>query len=108
MGCQSTNQAAYKTLGSIAIVTDGAVQAYYQYRDNGHYDPVLDAKIKATYLHYQSVMKVAKDSEEAFNSGTIDKPVWQKTVEAVLASESDILNLIKQFNPKLLSAKRHQ
>lgn len=101
-GCQTPERTAYRTLGSIAITVDTAVQSYYHYRDAtpAHYNADLDAKIKEGYLHYQAAMKVAQKAQESFKTGILTEDVWEASLNAVSASAADIVSLIRSFLPK--------
>lgn len=105
LGCKSPEATAYHSLGAIAISVDAAVNSYYEYRNAGHFDAVVDAKIKENYQRYQKLMLTARDMEISYKSGTIDQSQWTQLFDAASSAASDLVNFIRTFLPKVKPIK---
>lgn len=100
VACATPNRTSYRTVGSVVSAIEFASNAYYDYRNSGHYDPVLDAKIKEAYVKYQALEKVAKDAEKSYLANNLDQNSWLKALNAFSDSAADIIELVKKFVPK--------
>lgn len=98
-GCATPERSAFRSIGAIVITVDTATSAYYQYREH-HYNPALDLKIKEGYQLYQKTMAVVKDTEISYKNGNVDRNSWEKLMDAVSASASDLIALIRSALPK--------
>jgi hypothetical protein len=91
-GCQSTG----KVLSSAAVTVDAAMKGWATWVANGYSTPDQEVKVKVAYGRYQASMEVAKTAYVTASVSS-NKPVLDKALELLSASETDLINLINLF-----------
>lgn len=95
VGCQTVTpeQAAYRTLGTIAQSVDSGMKAFGEWVALGKATAADVEKAKALYTKYQAAMRVAKDAaltvKQDPQAGT-----WDIALTTVEAAAGDLLTLI--------------
>jgi len=97
-GCATTNQAG-RTLASVAITVDHAMEGWGAYVAAGQATAEEEGAVKGAYEKYQLAMKVASG---AYQSAQVTKDLqpWERARVALEGSQEDLLALIESFGVK--------
>jgi hypothetical protein len=104
LGCATWQGAAYKSLGSTAVLVDGAMRAWAGYvvqERAAHPDQLLaleinEAKVRLAYSKYQAAMRVAREViAQTEKDKTTAKPAWDKSLSAVEAASGELADLVR-------------
>lgn len=59
-GCATTEQSAYRTIGTITIAVDGAMNGWGDYVRSGQASATQEASVRSAYGQYQNAMRSLK------------------------------------------------
>lgn len=104
VGCQSLEQNAYRTVGSVTITVDAAMQVFGAHVRSGKSNAEEQAAVRALYAQYQASMLVAKAAvmkyRETRNEGTL-----QGGLQAASDSASAVVSAVNLFAKTKLENK---
>lgn len=94
-GCKSVTpeQAAYRTLGTVATSVDSGMKAWGEWVALGKATAADVEKSKELYLKYQSAMRVARDAALTVKQNP-QAGTWNIALTTVEAAAGDLLNFI--------------
>ncbi len=98
-GCASTERAAYKSIGTVAISVDAGMKAWAQYVVDGKSTAEQEVKVKAGYVKYQAAMRVAEAAIRAYKADPNTRTFMETAVDVASASASELIELVHLFMP---------
>lgn len=96
-GCKTPEQGAYRTIGTVSVSVDAAMNGWGDYVRAGKATPEQEAKVKAGYVKYQSAMRVAKITVASYRAQPDGASRLNAAVDALAASGSEIVTLVQLF-----------
>lgn len=96
LGCASFQTNAGKSLVTITKTVDAAMQGWAIWVSLGKATPDQQAKVKAAYEKYQ-VAELAAEHVYVALSTNADKTPWQQAYAVLVATQGDLLALLKAF-----------
>jgi hypothetical protein len=96
-GCKTPEQGAYRTIGTVAVSVDAAMNGWGDYVRAGKANPEQEMKVRDGYAKYQSAMRVAKITVASYKAQPDGTSRLNAAVDALAASGSEIVTLIQLF-----------
>ncbi len=97
LGCATPEKGAYRTIGTITVSVDAAMNGWGDYVRTGQATAQDEARVKAVYEHYQAAMRLARVT--VFTSKT--QPEGATTLDNALAtaqaSSGQLISLIQSL-----------
>lgn len=103
-GCASLEQNAYRTVGSVTITVDAAMQAFGAHVRSGASNAEEQAAVRALYERYQASMKVAKAAVMAYRE-TRNEGTLRGGLQAASDSASAVVSAVNLFSKQKLEIK---
>lgn len=91
--CANLERNTYRTLGSLAVTVDGAMNGWGDYVRNGHGNIAQHTAVKQAYGNYQGAMRVAQTAVTAYRLNP-DERELSKALAVASASAGDLTRLI--------------
>lgn len=98
-GCSTPERTAYRSLGTIAVTVDGAMNGWGEYVRAGRATGADQAKVRSAYERYQSAMRIAEQAQLAAAAAPDNQSSYVTAVSAVSAAADEIVALIHSFIP---------
>ncbi len=95
-GCATWQQSTGKSLVSVVITVDAAMKGWKVWVKEGLATPDDEARVKAAYQHYQSILDVTL---QAYSAAVAikDKQMAAQAVAALNNSSSNLVDLVRVF-----------
>jgi hypothetical protein len=97
--CGCVTNTPGRILATTTTTVDAAMQGWATYDALGQAEPEQIEKVREAYLRYQEVERIAELAYVA-SVKTGDKTAWEQSVEALKATQANLLALIAKFQPK--------
>lgn len=91
--CANLERNTYRAIGGLAVTVDGAMNAWGDYARAGQGTIAQHAAVKQAYINYQSGMRIAQTSVNAYRLNP-DAKELQKALAVASASAGDLTRLI--------------
>lgn len=100
LGCQSLERNAYRTIGTVAVGVDSAMNAWGDYVRAGMATPQQEQIVKLAYTKYQTSMEACKVAVYIYKtSQASEKDFPQSALDALSKNASDLVNIILKLLP---------
>lgn len=96
-GCKTPEQGAYRTIGTVSVSVDAAMNGWGDYVRAGKATPEQEIKVKAGYVKYQTAMRVAKITVASYKAQPDGATRLNSAVDALSAAGSEIVTLVQLF-----------
>ena len=93
-GCKSPDQAAYRTIGTIAQAVDVGMKTYGDAYRAGLINSDEQARVKAAYEHYQQAMRIARAAVTTAKAAPQDQSSFTTAMQSVEAASADLISII--------------
>jgi hypothetical protein len=99
VGCGGWRQSAHKTVGTVVISGEAAMQSWAAYVHTGQAKTNQEAQVKFAYERYQASMNAVIDVGKSATT-TTNKTALGIAVRAATDAEVSLVNLIETFTKK--------
>jgi hypothetical protein len=101
IGCATMETTAYRSIGSVAVTVDTAMQAWGDAVRAGVVTPDQEVAVKAGYLKYQSAMRTANAALTAYKlSAGQNKNGLNVALDTLDGCAADLTQLIRELTTK--------
>ena len=101
IGCATLETTAYRSIGSVAVTVDTAMQAWGDAVRAGDVTPAQEAVVKSAYLKYQSAMRTANAALTAYKlSAGQNKNGLNVALDTLDGCAADLTKLIRELSTK--------
>lgn len=105
VGCATTSKtpvqdAAYKTIGTIATTVDASMLAWGDYVRAGMAKPAQEVLVRSTYQKYQAVILSTKIMVLTYVDSPTNQTTLYTSLQAVGNASSEVINTINTFLSK--------
>jgi len=101
-GCVTTENYAYKIIGSASVLADSSMQAWAEYVARGKATPLQEISVRSIYTRYQAAMATTKKAVMAYKAGQGTKSDLESTADVLQSIAMDLssnINLILKPTP---------
>lgn len=98
--CQNLEKNAYRTIGTTAVLVDGAMNGWGDYVRAGKASAEDEAAVKATYQKYQRSMATLRSAVVAYKTAPEGQAALETALQAVSAASGELILLIEQLSNK--------
>src|SRR5947209_3517875 len=105
-GCREPETAAYRTIGTVIVTVDSAMNAYRDACRSGLIASNLQEQVHAAYDTYHQALLMESNAVVTLKSTGNTKPIYQAAA-LVTATSAQVIGLVQQFLPadRLLKLK---
>lgn len=96
-GCKTPEQGAYRTIGTISVSVDAAMNGWGDYVRAGKATDTEQASVRAGYEKYQTTMRATKLVVASYQAQPDGAKRLDTALAAIEASGAEIITLIQQF-----------
>lgn len=96
--CANLERNSYRTIGSIVVAVDTAMNGWGEYVRAGKAKPDEEAIVRQMYGRYQTTMKVAESALTAYQKSP-DASQLQRALNAASAAAEDLVVWIYEYVP---------
>ncbi len=100
VACASFAGNAYKTLGTVVVSVDTAMQEYGDLVRAGRLDQATQDKVKSAYLKYYTAMGAARAALKDYEAQKRTQATTQPVLNEVFAASAALLDLLAPFRSK--------
>ena len=104
IGCATLEQSAYRSIGSVAVTVDAAMNSWGDWVRAGQSAPEQEATVRVAYARYQSAMRTANSALTAYRiSAGQNKTELNIALDVLDGSAADLMQLIRSFQKKAVT-----
>lgn len=102
VGCKSLNKNAYRTVGTVQISAEAAMEVWKDYVKAKNPPLELKQRVKDAFVKYQAATAVAIDAARAYSVSDLpsNKSRLDIAMNAASTSLSDLVTLVQVFTAK--------
>ena len=106
MGCANLEQNAYRTIGTTAVLVDGAMNGWGDYVRNVKADGSVDASadlakqelfVREAYSRYQKAMAAAAEVVRKYKAGEVSSGGLDLALQVVEATQFELVELVRYY-----------